>query len=61
MAVRSLVFSPDSSSLLTASDDMHVKMYDVYVLTVLPWPHSFLDKAAHSFLLFRGMLRGYSR
>jgi WD repeat-containing protein 61 len=29
MAVRSLTFSPDSSILVSASDDTHVKMYDV--------------------------------
>jgi WD repeat-containing protein 61 len=29
LAVRSIAFSPDSSFLLTASDDMHVKQYEV--------------------------------
>lgn len=30
MSVRSLCFSPDSQMLLTASDDGHMKLYDVY-------------------------------
>lgn len=29
MAVRSLTFSADSKELITASDDMHVNIYDV--------------------------------
>lgn len=29
MSVRSLCFSPDSQMLLTASDDGHMKLYDV--------------------------------
>ena len=29
MTIRSLTFSPDSQILLTASDDGHLKMYDV--------------------------------
>ena len=29
MPIRSLTFSPDSQILLTASDDGHLKMYDV--------------------------------
>lgn len=29
MAVRNVAFSPDSSLLLTASDDMHVKIHDM--------------------------------
>lgn len=29
MSVRSLCFSPDSQTLLTASDDGHMKLYDV--------------------------------
>lgn len=31
MSVRGLSFSPDSRLLLTASDDNHMKLYDVYV------------------------------
>lgn len=48
MPIRSLTFSPDSQLLITASDDSHIKMYDVYhsrsglstlhVLTCLPFP-----------------------
>lgn len=30
MPIRSLTFSPDSQLLITASDDGHIKMYDVY-------------------------------
>lgn len=30
MPIRSLCFSPDSQLLLTASDDGHMKLYDVY-------------------------------
>ena len=30
MPIRSLTFSPDSQLLITASDDNHIKMYDVY-------------------------------
>ena len=30
MSIRSLTFSPDSQLLITASDDNHIKMYDVY-------------------------------
>lgn len=30
MAVRCLAFSPDSTLLLTGSDDMHARIYDVY-------------------------------
>lgn len=29
MPIRSLCFSPDSQILLTASDDGHMKLYDV--------------------------------
>lgn len=29
MPIRSLCFSPDSQLLLTASDDGHMKLYDV--------------------------------
>lgn len=29
MPIRSLTFSPDSQLLLTASDDGHMKLYDV--------------------------------
>jgi WD40 repeat protein len=29
MTIRSLCFSPDSQLLITASDDGHIKMYDV--------------------------------
>ena len=29
MPIRSLTFSPDSQLLVTASDDGHLKMYDV--------------------------------
>ena len=32
MPIRSLTFSPDSQLLITASDDGHIKMYDVYPL-----------------------------
>ena len=32
MPIRSLTFSPDSQLLITASDDNHIKMYDVYHL-----------------------------
>lgn len=32
MTIRSLTFSPDSQLLITASDDGHIKMYDVYPL-----------------------------
>lgn len=32
MPIRSLCFSPDSQLLLTASDDGHMKLYNVYVL-----------------------------
>jgi len=34
MPIRSLCFSPDSQLLLTASDDGHMKLYDVYVLCI---------------------------
>lgn len=34
MSVRSLCFSPDSQHLLTASDDGHMKIYDVYVQSI---------------------------
>ena len=30
MPIRSLTFSPDSQLLITASDDNHIKIYDVY-------------------------------
>ena len=30
MPIRSLTFSPDSQLLVTASDDGHIKIYDVY-------------------------------
>jgi WD40 repeat protein len=33
MPIRSLTFSPDSTKLLTGSDDGHMKIYDVYVET----------------------------
>ena len=31
MPIRGLCFSPDSTLLATASDDTHIKIYDVYV------------------------------
>ena len=31
MPIRGLCFSPDSQLLITASDDSHIKIYDVYV------------------------------
>ena len=37
MPIRSLTFSPDSQLLITASDDNHIKMYDVYHSTLPPF------------------------
>jgi len=33
MAVRAIAYSPDGSMLLTGSDDMHIKLYDVVNLS----------------------------
>jgi len=35
LPIRSLAFSPDSTKLLTGSDDGHIKLYDVVHATVL--------------------------
>ena len=37
MPIRSLTFSPDSQLLITASDDNHIKMYDVHHSTFPPF------------------------
>lgn len=37
MPIRSLAFSPDSQLLITASDDNHIKMYDVYPFNAIPF------------------------
>lgn len=46
MPIRSLTFSPDSQLLITASDDGHIKMYDVYPC----FSHLFLSLVSHSFI-----------
>ena len=35
MPIRSLSFSPDSTKLLTGSDDGHIKLYDISHATLL--------------------------
>jgi WD40 repeat protein len=54
MPIRSLCFSPDSQLLLTASDDGHMKLYDVYVC------HSFIINHNYSGFCLIFLLRLFS-